>query len=66
MFNSHKPKNVTAESLAEVNGIDPKSYRAALRAEGLIWHRHNDGWTVVSRSPEHVDMIRVLLKMISD
>ena len=44
----------------EERGIDPKSFRAALRRAGLAWHRPNAAWTVARGSGEHDDLLRVL------
>jgi len=50
----------TAVEMARTHGVDPKRFRAALRAAGLGWHSHNGRWEVVVDSPEHGDMERVM------
>lgn len=51
---------VSAAEMARLAGVDPKTFRAALRRENLDWHTHNGSWTVVDGSPEHADLERVL------
>ncbi len=54
---------VTAVEMAKSKGIDPKRFRAALRAENFKWHLHNHPWAVPKGSPEHEDMRRVLIEL---
>ena len=54
---------VTAANMARERGIDPKRFRAALRAEHLSWHHHGAGWTVERGSSEHADLERILTGM---
>ena len=56
---------VTAADMARTRGIDPKRFRAALRAENLPWHNHGDGWTVERGSSEHADLERILVGLAS-
>ena len=49
----------TAIAFADQFGLDPKSYRAALRREGFAWHAHGEPWLVPPGSPEQRDMLRV-------
>jgi hypothetical protein len=51
---------VTAVDMAQSANIDPKAFRAALRAARLRWHQHNAPWAVARGSEEHRDMERVL------
>lgn len=51
---------ITAVEMARSAGIDPKTFRRALRAEAFPWHGHNERWTVPVGSPQHNDMLRVL------
>ncbi|HEX5477295.1 MAG TPA: hypothetical protein VFX09_05525 [Burkholderiales bacterium] len=53
----------TAIAVAEAFGLDPKSYRAALRREALAWHKHGEPWLVSPGSPEQSDMLRVAERM---
>ena len=57
--------SVTAVEIAKEAGIDPKRFREALRRENFRWHlRKNAPWTVERNSPEHLDMLRVLKRLI--
>ena len=56
---------VTAAEMAREAGVNPNTFRAALRAANLSWHRDSEPWTVVRDSPEHQDMIRVLEELLS-
>lgn len=49
--------------MAVANGIDPKRFRAALRAASLEWHPHNGRWEVVRGSDQHQDMERVMAQL---
>lgn len=51
---------ITAVDMALASGIDPKRFRAALRAASLGWHPHNGRWEVVRGSDQHQDMERVM------
>lgn len=51
---------LTAIDMALASGIDPKRFRAALRAASLGWHPHNGRWEVVRGSDQHQDMERVM------
>jgi len=53
-----------AIDMAKKAGIEPKKFRDALRKEKLIWHQHNDRWTVEIGSAEHAAMESVLRKDI--
>ena len=53
----------SAVDMAKQAGIDPKSFRKALRDERLSWHNHNDRWTVEIGSEQHMVMERVLRKL---
>jgi hypothetical protein len=50
--------------MARAAGIDPKTFRQALRDENLPWHGHNDPWDVFVGSPKHKDMQRVLARLM--
>jgi hypothetical protein len=52
---------VTAVEMARGKGIDPKRFRAALRADPKIdWHEKHHLWRVECGSDWHADMKRVL------
>ena len=53
-------RSIRAVDMAKAAGVDPKTFRAALRREGLRWHAHNEPWTVLEGSTEHADLRRVL------
>jgi hypothetical protein len=55
---------VTAVEMANESGIDPKSFRAALRAQKFHWHAHNARWEVESGSHENEQMRRVLIALL--
>jgi hypothetical protein len=55
----------TAAEMAGAAGIDPKRFRAALRAACLPWHSHNRSWIVRVGSAEHADMKQVLKTLAS-
>jgi hypothetical protein len=50
---------ITAAEMARSVGVDPKTFRAALR-KAITWHPHNGEWKVDQDSTEHVEMIHVL------
>lgn len=54
---------ITAVDMAVAGGIDPKRFRAALRAANLDWHPHNGRWEVVQGSCQHQDMERVIAQL---
>lgn len=54
---------ITAVDMAIASGIDPKRFRAALRAASLDWHPKNGRWEVVRGSDEHQDMERVMAQL---
>lgn len=54
---------ITAVDMAAASGIDPKRFRAALRAASLGWHPHNGRWEVVQGSDEHQDMEKVMAQL---
>jgi hypothetical protein len=54
---------ITAVDMAIASGIDPKRFRAALRAASLDWHPNNGRWEVVRGSDEHQDMERVMAQL---
>jgi len=54
---------ITAVDMAIANGIDPKRFRAALRAASLDWHPYNGRWEVVRGSDQHQDMERVMAQL---
>lgn len=49
--------------MAIASGMDPKRFRAALRAASLAWHPNNGRWQVVRGSDEHQDMERVMAQL---
>jgi transcriptional regulator with XRE-family HTH domain len=58
-------RTVTAEEIAGLYGLNPKSYRAALRKERLPWHDKHQRWTVETGSPEEAEMISIARKVAS-
>jgi hypothetical protein len=54
---------ITAVDMAVASGIDPKRFRAALRAASLGWHPHNGRWEVVQGSDQHQDMEKVMAQL---
>lgn len=57
------PRMVTAAEIARAAGIDPKTFRAALRRAKLNWHAHYEKWEVPFGSAEHRDMSDVLASL---
>lgn len=57
------PRTVTAAEIARAAGIDPKTFRAALRRANLNWHAHYEKWEVPFGSAEHHDMSDVLASL---
>lgn len=57
---------ITAVEMANANGIDPKRFRAALRAAGLGWHSHNGRWEVMRGSSQHADMDNVMARLCGE
>ena len=55
----NRSRLTTAIVIAEAFGLDPKSYRAALRREHFAWHEHGERWLVSPGSAEQEDMLRV-------
>jgi hypothetical protein len=51
---------ITANDMADAAGVNPKTFRQALRAANLSWHSHFSRWEAEVDSPEHEDMRRVL------
>lgn len=49
-----------AVAMAKGADVNPKTFRAALRAERFAWHVHGSRWQVTKGSLEHQDMMRVL------
>ena len=56
-------RTVTAAEIARAAGIDPKTFRAALRRANLNWHAHYEKWEVPFGSAEHRDMSDVLASL---
>lgn len=57
------PRTVTAAEIARAAGIDPKTFRAALRRANLNWHAQYEKWEVPLGSAEHRDMSDVLASL---
>jgi hypothetical protein len=57
---------VTAVEMAQRAGICRKRYRRALRAARFNWHKHNEPWTVLVGSDEHMQMQTVLASLTKD
>lgn len=58
-----KARLITAEAIAHAFGLNPKSYRAALRRESFDWHGRYDPWLVSPGSPEQQQLLRVAEQM---
>ena len=58
-------KVTTATEMADAVGIKPKAFRQALRAEQFDWHSQNSAWEVQTKSPEHLEMQRVLKTLLT-
>ena len=58
-----KSRLTTAEAIADAYGLNPKSYRAALRREAFGWHDHHEQWLVSPGSEEQQAMIAVAERM---
>ena len=52
--------------MANANGVDPKRFRADLRAAGLGWHSHNGRWEVMRGSSQHADMENVMARLCGE
>jgi hypothetical protein len=52
-------KLANAEDIARHYGLNPKSYRAALRSAGLEWHEKYRPWEAAPASPEQRDMLEI-------
>lgn len=63
MSAASSPRTVTAAEIARAAGIDPKTFRAALRRANLNWHAHYEKWEVPFGSAEHRDMSDVLASL---
>lgn len=63
MSGVNSPRTVTAAEIARLAGIDPKTFRAALRRANLKWHAHYDKWVVPFGSDEHHEMNGVLASL---
>ena len=57
-------KVISANDLARAAGVDQKLFRDRLRQARLSWHVLNERWTVPKDSPQHLDMRRVLERLI--
>lgn len=57
---------ITAVEMANANGVDPKRFRAALRAAGIGWHSHNGRWEVMRGSSQHADMENVMARLCGE
>jgi very-short-patch-repair endonuclease len=57
---------ITAVDMAIASGIDPKRFRAALRAADLGWHPHNSRWEVMRGSCQHEDMEMIMARLCGD
>jgi hypothetical protein len=58
------PSMTTANQMATNAGIDPKTFREALRNAAFSWHELNEEWTVQRDSPQHKDMQQVLFQLL--
>jgi len=57
--NGHRSRTF-AHFCADAAGVDPKTFRQALRDHHFSWHRHNAPWEAEEGSSKHRDMLRVL------
>ncbi|WP_295525815.1 GIY-YIG nuclease family protein [Novosphingobium sp. Chol11] len=53
----------SAPSIAERYGLNPKSFRAALRRQKFAWHDHGASWDVARKSADWNRMIEVAIAM---
>lgn len=51
---------ISAVSIAQREQVNPRVFRAELRAAKLQWHRHGTPWTAIRNSQEHRDMEAVM------
>lgn len=51
----------TAAEMANAAGLDPETFREALRGSSFAWHKPDDDWTVEIDSREHEAMRTMLL-----
>ena len=58
-----KSRLTTAEAIAHAFGLNPKSYRAALRRQEFDWHNQCARWEVSPGSTEQSAMIAVAERM---
>jgi hypothetical protein len=58
-----KMPETTAVEMAKKAGVDPKTFRQALRDAKFPWHHHNDRWTVELGRERHAAMKKVLEKL---
>ncbi|RUZ80896.1 hypothetical protein EN943_02200 [Mesorhizobium sp. M7A.F.Ca.US.006.01.1.1] len=54
----------TAAEMANAAGIDPDTFREALRGCDFVWHNPPDDWTVEIDSREHESMRTVLVILL--
>ncbi|MCY4261377.1 MAG: hypothetical protein OXC91_14080, partial [Rhodobacteraceae bacterium] len=56
----------SAAEMARQYGLDGKTFRRALRAEGVPWHRLGDRWDPPEGSSEYQEMLRVAERLAGD
>jgi hypothetical protein len=56
-------ETIDAIALAKRHDIDPKAFRAALRAAQLRWHIRGTRWVVTIGGPQHRAMMLVLTSL---
>jgi hypothetical protein len=55
---------ISAAEMAASVGVDLETYKAALRAAGLAWHKQGASWSVERDSPQHSDMKTVMVNLL--
>lgn len=58
-------RRITAVEMARAADVDPKRFRAALRAAQFDWHVPNTPWEMVADSVEHRDLQRILDQIVT-
>lgn len=60
MRQRQKASLISAVEMAKREQVDPRVFRAALRAANLPWHQHKSPWAATRDSQEHHDMEAVM------
>jgi hypothetical protein len=60
MEQRRKASLISAVEIAKREQVDPRVFRAALRAASLPWHQHKTPWAAIRDGQEHHDMEAVM------